>query len=82
MSKSEAALHKLNRPLRVSEAVRLGVIPATLYALEARGDVERLARGVFVAADLPPLSNPDLAVVGLRAPKAVVCLVSALPSTT
>ena len=33
---------------------------------------------MFVAANLPPLSNPDLTVVGLRAPKAVVCLVSAL----
>ena len=78
MSKSEVALRKLNRPLRVSEAVRLGIPPAALYALEAQGKVERLERGVFVATDLHPLKHPDLAVAALRAPRAVVCLESAL----
>ena len=78
MSKVRSALRQLNRPLRVSEAVRrFGIAPAELYALEARGEVERLDRGVFALADRP-LAHPDFAVVGLRAPGAVVCLVSAL----
>ena len=78
MTKTQATLRKLNHPLRVSEAARQGIAPAELYAMEARGEVERLARGVFVAAGRPPLENPDFAVVCLRAPRAVVCLVSAL----
>ena len=79
MSKSRSAIRELNLPLRVSEVVRrCGISPAQLYALEARGEVERLARGVFVAAGRPPLDHPDFAVIALRAPRAVVCLVSAL----
>ncbi len=54
----------------MSEAERrYGIAPDELYALEARGEAEHLARGMFMAADRPPLENPDFA---------VVCLVSAL----
>ena len=77
MTKTQATLRKLNHPLRVSEAARQGIAPAELYAMEARGEVERLARGVFVATG-QILAHPDFAVVCLRAPRAVVCLVSAL----
>ncbi len=78
MSSAQAAIRQLNRPLRVSEAVReYGIAPVELYAMEARGEVERLARGVFVATGRL-LENPDFTVVCLRAPRAVVCLVSAL----
>jgi predicted transcriptional regulator of viral defense system len=64
--------------LRASEAVRLGVHPTTLYAMRDAGDIERLSRGVYRLSDLAPLSNPDLATVGLRVPQGVVCLISAL----
>ena len=37
-----------------------------------------MSRGVYRLADAPPLSSPDLVTVALRAPQAVVCLVSAL----
>jgi predicted transcriptional regulator of viral defense system len=40
--------------------------------------LEQLSRGLYRLADLPPLANPDLVTVALRAPQAVICLVSAL----
>jgi len=42
------------------------------------GVLEQLARGIFRLAKEPPLSNPDLVMVALKAPKGVICLVSAL----
>ena len=79
MSKALSVIRKLDGPLRVSEAERrYGIAPSELYAMEARGEVERLARGMFIAAGRPPLENPDFSIVCLRAPRAVVCLVSAL----
>jgi predicted transcriptional regulator of viral defense system len=64
--------------LRTAEALRLGIHPRTLYAMRDSGVLERLSRGLYRLADLPPLSNPDLATVALRVPQAVVCLISAL----
>jgi len=64
--------------LRTSEALRLGISPRTLYALRDAGVLEPLSRGLFRLADLPPLSNPDLAIVAHKIPQGVVCLVSAL----
>ena len=64
--------------LRTMEAVRLGVHPRTLYAMRDAGVLERLGRGVYRLADLPPLGNPDLVTVALRIPEGVLCLISAL----
>jgi len=64
--------------LRYSDAVRLGVHPDTLAKLLEREDLERVARGIYRLADLPPLSSPDLAAVAARVPEGVVCLISAL----
>jgi len=60
------------------EAVRLGVHPRTLYAMRDAGILERLGRGLYRLADLPPLGNPDLVTVALRVPEGVICLLSAL----
>ncbi len=60
------------------DAVESGVQYRTLYAMHNQGLVERVSRGRYRLADLPPLSDPDLAVVGLRIPKGVVCMISAL----
>ena len=43
-----------------------------------RGEVERLDRGIYRLAGLPPLSDPDLILVTRKVPSGVVCLVSAL----
>jgi predicted transcriptional regulator of viral defense system len=64
--------------LRTSEALRLGVYPRTLYALRDAGILEKLSRGLYRLAELPALSTPDLAIIALRIPRAVICLVSAL----
>lgn len=42
------------------------------------GILERLDRGLYRLADLPPLSDPDLVIVGSKIPKGVICLISAL----
>jgi len=64
--------------LRAGDALRLGIHPRTLYALRDAGALEQLGRGLYRLADLPPLSNPDLVVVAIRYPQAVICLISAL----
>ena len=64
--------------LRTRDALRLGIQPRTLYAMRDAGILDRLSRGLYRLARLPPLSDPDLVTVALRVPRAVVCLVSAL----
>ncbi len=64
--------------LLTREALRLGIHPRVLYALRDSGALEQLCRGLYRLAELPPLSNPDLVTVALKAPGAVVCLISAL----
>lgn len=64
--------------LRTSEALRLGIHPRTLYAMRDEGLLERLSRGLYRLADLPPLGNPDLVAVALKVPSSVICLISAL----
>ena len=64
--------------LRMSEAIRLGMSRYMLYRLRDRGIIERVSRGIYRIADLPPLGDPDLVTVALRVPNGVVCLISAL----
>jgi predicted transcriptional regulator of viral defense system len=58
-------------------ARQLGVHPRDLYRLRDVGDIIELSRGVFRRADAPPATYPDLLAVAYRAPRAVVCCVSA-----
>lgn len=64
--------------LRTTQAIRAGIHPRTLYAMRDAGEVERLSRGVYRLAELPPLLHSDLVSVALRAPEGVICLISAL----
>lgn len=64
--------------LRTGEALAAGIHPRTLYAMRESGDVETMARGLYRLAAMPPLADPDLAVVANRVPHAVICLISAL----
>ena len=63
---------------RVSEAVKAGVHPRTIYTMRDRGLIARLGRGMYRFADMPSLGNPDLATVAMKVPKGVICLISAL----
>ncbi len=73
-----AAFQKRGGTLRTGEALGAGIHPATLYMLAADGQVVRLTRGLYRLASAEEFSNPDLTVVAVKAPNAVVCLVSAL----
>lgn len=64
--------------IRTGEALALGVHPRTLYALRDNGTLEMVARGLYRVAGLPPVGDPDLALVAGRIPHGVVCLISAL----
>ncbi|MFZ5593180.1 MAG: type IV toxin-antitoxin system AbiEi family antitoxin domain-containing protein [Pseudomonadota bacterium] len=77
----DAAIHLFHSHggvLRTSVALRLGIHPRTLYAMRDQGLLERLSRGLYRLADLPPLGNPDLVAVALKVPGGVICLISAL----
>jgi predicted transcriptional regulator of viral defense system len=64
--------------IRTGEALASGIHPRTLYALRDNGTLERLTRGLYRLVDLPPVADPDLALVAGRIPQGVVCLISAL----
>ena len=64
--------------LRTGEALDLGIHRRTLYAMRDSGLLERLDRGLYRLADLPPLSDPDIVTVARKIPHGVICLVSAL----
>lgn len=63
--------------LRTSEAIRLGIHPATLYSLREDGEIEQIGRGLYRLANAP-LTNPDWTTIAAQIPQAVICLVSAL----
>ena len=54
-----------------------GVHPRDLYAWRDDGLIIELSRGVFRRADAPTASYPDLLAVAHRAPRAIVCCISA-----
>lgn len=54
-----------------------GVHPRDLYAWRDDGQIIELSRGVFRRADAPPASHPDMIAVAHRAPRAIVCCISA-----
>lgn len=54
-------------------------IPRRYAAMLSRaGDLRYEGRGLYAHRDNPPMENHSLAIVGKRAPEAVVCLMSAL----
>lgn len=64
--------------LRTSEALKLGLHPRTLYTMRDKGMLEQLSRGLYRLREAQSFENPDLAMIALNIPKAVICLVSAL----
>jgi len=78
LERARAVFQRHGGLLKSSEAIKAGIHPATLYAMRDSGVVEQIGRGLFRLADLPPMEEPDLAVVAKKYPAGVVCLVSAL----
>ena len=59
-------------------ALRAGIHRDTLRKMLARGDIERVGRGLYQLVGSLPLPHPDLAIIATKVPDGVVCLVSAL----
>jgi predicted transcriptional regulator of viral defense system len=64
--------------LRTRDVLAAGIHPRTLYAMRDAGILDRLGRGLYRLADMPPLGNPDLVAVAATVPNGVLCLISAL----
>jgi predicted transcriptional regulator of viral defense system len=64
--------------LRNSQAKKLGINEFTLSEMVRSGVLTQDARGIYRLSTAPQLSNPDIALVAMRVPKGVICLISAL----
>src|SRR5438552_16152052 len=64
--------------LRTSDIVALGVPTVVLTRLARAGKLERTGRGVYTLAGRAGSAHRSLAEVSLRAPRGVICLISAL----
>lgn len=64
--------------IRTAEALKAGIHPRIFYSLRDQGILEKVSRGIYRLAELPPISNPDIVAVATRIPRAVICLISAL----
>lgn len=64
--------------MKTSEALAKGINAWDLYAMVDLGILEKVSRGVYHLATQPAIDNPDLTVIAMRAPRAVIFLVSAL----
>ena len=71
-------LKKKGGLIRTAEAINAGIHPRSLYYLRDNGFLEQISRGVYRLSQQEPIGNPDLVIVAVRIPKAVICLVSAL----
>ena len=76
--KALAIITRHGGTIRTGEALACGIHPRTFYALRDNGTLEMVARGLYRLADLPPVGDPDLALVAGRIPHGVICLISAL----
>lgn len=64
--------------LRAGQTRGAGVHPRTLAEMVEAGMVRRISRGVYQLAHTDATTDPDLAIVAVKAPRGVVCLISAL----
>lgn len=72
------ALAKKRGVLRPRDLEDHGIARHYVYLLHRTGKLRRVGRGLYVHPDNPPTENHSLALIGKRAPAAVVCLLSAL----
>lgn len=64
--------------IRSSELVKLGATRATIARLVAKGELQKVARGVYMKADRIPSDLDNLLEVAIKVPKSVFCLLTAL----
>ncbi len=59
-----------------ADARHAGISDRILYQMRDRGDIDRVARGIYARPKLE--ADPDLVEIVIRAPNATLCLTSAL----
>jgi len=64
--------------LSARELSAAGIPARTLSRMAARGEVRRVGRGLYTGTDIPPSVHQSAIEVSKLAPKAVMCLLSAL----
>jgi len=64
--------------MRSSQAFDQGIQPRTLYQMRDSGLLIQEGRGLYRLAGVQVWSDPDLAIISLRIPRGVICLISAL----
>jgi len=74
----EGLFRQYGGQLRMSQALKNGISRSLLYSLRDKGKIVQITRGIYRLAELPEHRDPDLCIVGLRYPRAVICLISAL----
>jgi len=72
------ALAKAQGVLRPRDLEQHGIARRYAHLLFRSGLLRRVGRGLYSHPDNPPTENHSLALIGKRAPEAVVCLLSAL----
>lgn len=72
------ALAGLPDTFSYSQARAAGLSDRRLYALRDEGLIEQLARGLFQRVDATEGADPDLIEIAHRAPRATLCLTTAL----
>lgn len=76
--KAVSIFNQHNGLLRSGQAQQLGIDPKTISEMHQAGILDKLGRGLYRLSELPPLNYPDLVLIALRVPSAVICLISAL----
>lgn len=71
------ALSELPPTFRFSQALSAGLTEWQLRSSQEAGMIERIGRGLYRRADAPP-ADFDLLEIAARAPRATICLTSAL----
>jgi predicted transcriptional regulator of viral defense system len=77
-SKLEKLFHKNGGQLRMTKIIEGGISRSELYSLRDKGIIVGVSRGLYRLASYPEHREPDLCIVSLRYPRAVICLISAL----
>lgn len=76
--KSALGVFEKNKVMRSAQIFAQGIQPRTLYEMRDDGLLIQEGVGLYRLANEQIWSDPDLAIVSLRIPKGVICLISAL----
>ena len=67
-----------NKPFSAAEIRKAGIPSQILVELCAKGEIERLCRGVYISSTAQSTSELSLQIAMLKMPQSIVCLLSAL----